>query len=333
MRTGTVDILLCALVLACALTISAPLSADSVTASPSDGMQFREAQPAKRGPASEREPATVVEGDGFTPESYDTQEVLDNPLPGIVIVPGTTPPAARPIPPNFTPIMHRYPTTTLIPPELSEEGVPVVAPNQVIPQYPWPDYQPDRFDSQTEGTICSSCLFNQTRGMPLVQQGREIEAAVARATVPGGGNEFAKRLQEGAIEAAKRCRKMANFRGGGQSCKIYKNPEMHFRKSKGLCATGVQEAFKAAGRELGRGHGNGQDENLKRAGMVPAAFDPNKLPGGSVLACNGPTKWGHIEIVVVTSKGREFCSDFCSPKPTCGRGSYKKPRAYSWAGT
>jgi len=308
------------------LVTGVPVLADEVTERNNAILQFREAEPAKRGPASsERDPAAVVEGDGFTPEGLENQAIS---VPGVIVGP-----APIPIVPLNSPHMSRIPPTrgNFSPiPRANMSLIP--APNQTIPDYPWPDYQPDRVDSQTEGTICTSCLYNQIRGKSLADQAYEIRRAVdtAQGGTPGG-SEFARRLQEGALEAARRCRKMANFRGGGQSCKIYKNPEVHFRKSKGLCATGVQEAFKTAGKILGSGHGNGQDANLVKAGMVKAAgFDPARLPGGSVLTCNGPTKWGHIEIVVDTAQGKEYCSDFCSPRPICGRGKYRNPRAYTW---
>lgn len=165
------------------------------------------------------------------------------------------------------------------------------------------------------------------------------QAAPAAATT--SGNSSADIAMRAAETESGKCRTMARFRGGGNSCRIFGNRNKW--NSKGLCSTAVQAALREAGILLPRGDAATQVRNLDRSSLIKISPRINKYqaPGGSVIACGGGHRgggnsfMGHIQIVVVskTTGKRMFCSDFCTEAPICGRRPYGQANIYKFPGT
>ena len=310
-------------------------ASDDLNATANESQSFREAEPA-RGPASDsRSPAAMVQGDG----SMRTQSIKSQgSSSGFLTMPDPNRPAAGPPrPPPATPVMvepmkRQPPEAPAGPSPTVKTGTPVPTQSPVNaiggapPRSSLPNYYPEVKDVQTEGSFCLTCsVINNMRGKPLPQQAKEIKTTAE--TLNRAQSERADKIQKGALAAAQKCRKYAPFKKiQGSSC----DP----RRSKGWCSTGVREAFESAGIKLEHGDANTKPPYLLKHGMVRVKTGAASLPGGSVLVCDSSRhNFGHVEIVVVKGSGqREYCSDFCSIRPTCGRGSFSKPQAFKWPG-
>lgn len=191
-------------------------------------------------------------------------------------------------------------------------------------------------DAATEATAAAgACVDCDTTAAKPAGQLEKLN--VAQNGVPAetdnasGGNSNAstiKKLMSASYEAAKKCRRVAKFKGGKKIiCDV--------RRSKGLCATGVREAMQAAGISWGRGNGNQQGARLARHPKFEKFNGPmHKAPAGSVLTCGGGGHgYGHVEIVVVRNGQRMYCSDFCAQRPVCNASRYNNRVAYKFKGT
>lgn len=201
--------------------------------------------------------------------------------------------------------------------------------------------------------FCAWCLT--TSAAPRASAPHEAARAIRRASQETAkrrraqGRSSADRLGYAAFAAAARCRDFAphkkrkmrlSLKRIYNSCKSFGAQNAY--RSKGWCARGVTEALSEAGIRISRGHARYQRPKLIAAGFTKTKYNPETLPNGSIVVCNGGHSsgcgrkgretCGHMEIVSIRNNERWFCSDFCSRTPTCDGGSYSQRTAFKFPG-
>lgn len=167
---------------------------------------------------------------------------------------------------------------------------------------------------------------------PTIKQ----RVAEADRIAAAGGTDRAARLAQAAFYQAARPRRIADFKWAGLSRAKKKSLGRVWSGigvSKGMCAQASREALNEIGIVLPRGHAFTKRPVLLKAGFKPVKFDPWSAKPGTVFVCNGGGSGnGHMEIAVQRDGQRLFCSDFCSPNPTCSKKSYSRPTAFELPG-
>lgn len=182
-------------------------------------------------------------------------------------------------------------------------------------------------DSSTDGQVCIECQQMQAR-WSIIDGARNAARRVYENATNAyeGAKAMFKRTREAirnwydnAWHSAVKPRRMANFRGGGIK---------RGNHSKGMCAQAAKEAL--VNSKICHGTLSGNAIDLHRRGILSAHCprlkltklkNPSAAPNGSVIVYSGyagkrPHRYGHIESKLIRNGIANYCSDFCSHKPT-----------------